>query len=133
MNDSIIITALECCVKANCDSCPLSFDNCYKNLARFALGIINRQQAEINRMKIIQDSADQFARNLCKERFLKAKPIADFEDLQDYISKEKEKAVRKFTEKLKKESVNAIACNTYDDVIRKSDIDRLLEERRNVK
>lgn len=131
MNDSIIITALECCVKDNCDSCPLSFDNCNKNLARFALGLISRQQAEISRMKIIQDSADQFARDLCKERFLKAKPIADFEDLQDYISKEKAKAVRAFAEKLKEHSCN---LTEYDEggwsdtvsAVKVEDIDRLV-------
>ena len=50
MNDSEIIKALECCYKDDCDSCPNNFGNCNANLAKEALDLINRQQAEIERL-----------------------------------------------------------------------------------
>lgn len=65
------------------------------------LNLINRQKAEIARLRAVQGSIDNFARDLCKERLLKSKAIADFEDLQEYIRKEKSKVIREFAEKLK--------------------------------
>lgn len=55
------------------------------------------QKAEISKLKSDQYAIDKFARDLCKERMLKGKAIADFEDLQDYIKKEKTEAIRKFS------------------------------------
>jgi Tfp pilus assembly protein PilO len=51
MTDKEIIKALECCKKDDCDNCPNNFGNCYANLAGYALDLINRKQAEIERLK----------------------------------------------------------------------------------
>ena len=51
MTDKEIITALECCKKDDCDNCPNDFGNCYANLSGYSLDIINRQQAEIERLR----------------------------------------------------------------------------------
>lgn len=56
MTDNEIIEALECCIKDDydkgCTECPV---HCYKgcdfHLAKFALDLINRQQAEIERLQ----------------------------------------------------------------------------------
>ena len=45
-----IIKALKCCSKDDCDNCPNDFGNCYANLARCALDLITRQQAEYNNL-----------------------------------------------------------------------------------
>ena len=49
MKDNEIIKALECCKKDDCDNCPNDFGNCYANLAGYALDLINRQKAEIEK------------------------------------------------------------------------------------
>lgn len=50
MTDNEIIKALECCKNDDCDNCPNTFGNCYANLAGYALDLIERQQAEIDRL-----------------------------------------------------------------------------------
>lgn len=51
MTDNEIIKALECCKKDDCDNCPNNFGNCYANLSGYAIDLINRLQAEIERLK----------------------------------------------------------------------------------
>lgn len=50
MTEAGIIKALECCKNDDCDNCPNNFGNCYANLAGYALDLINRQKAEIERL-----------------------------------------------------------------------------------
>lgn len=76
--------------------------NCLAHLSIKSDNLINRQKAEIERLQKTQSDIDNFARELCKERMLKGKAIADFEDLQEYIRKEKSEAIREFAERLKK-------------------------------
>ena len=56
MTDKEIIKALECCKKDDCDNCPNDFGNCYTNLAGCSLDLINRQKAQIERLKIENQS-----------------------------------------------------------------------------
>ncbi len=57
MTDAEIIKALECCAKAvntfvcNESKCPLFGTNCIDILSKNALDLINRQKAEIGRLK----------------------------------------------------------------------------------
>ena len=51
-----ITTALECCKKDDCDNCPNDFGNCYANLAGCSLDLISRKQAEIEKLKIENQS-----------------------------------------------------------------------------
>ena len=56
MTDNEIIKALECCKKDDCDNCPNDFGNCCANLAGCSLDLINRKQAEIERLKAMNQS-----------------------------------------------------------------------------
>lgn len=55
MTDDEIITALECCnsgrLKYPCEICPLRMDDCEYILPKRALDLVNRQNAEIERLK----------------------------------------------------------------------------------
>ena len=52
MTDNEIIKALECCSDTDCDNCPFE-EQCRRNgsLSDIALDLINRQKAEIERLK----------------------------------------------------------------------------------
>ena len=123
MTDSEIVTALTACHKGNgeaeCEKCPyVGKRGCMDILGEDALALINRQQAEIERLTAIVETA-----------------IESTELSADFFGK---KAVREFAEKLK-EYCNEIAnqewnkrtlpvswADAYKDFI--DDIDRLLEE-----
>lgn len=60
MVEKDIIKAMECCIEDVCDECPCSFGNCYTNLIKEALDLIEQQKteleracAEIDRLKLI--------------------------------------------------------------------------------
>ena len=50
MTDNEIIKALECCSDSNCHECPI--EGCTDDIFRNALDLINRQKAEIERLKV---------------------------------------------------------------------------------
>lgn len=77
-------------------------NNCSAHFLIKSESLIKHLEAEVERTQKIQDDIDNFARELCKERILKGKAIADFEDLQEYIKKENSEAIREFAERLKK-------------------------------
>lgn len=55
MNDKDIIKALElCCDKMKCNECPYRDKNCL--FVRDVLNLINRQQAEIERLKAVEEA-----------------------------------------------------------------------------
>lgn len=81
MTDNEIIKALECCIAPNCAECPI-FNNseirnvpgrCVLTLEKEALSLINRQQAEIEGLKIANEklywSATQAPKEAIKECF----------------------------------------------------------------
>ena len=56
MTDNEIMRALECCIKHDCGECCLinysdDADVCQTKLMKYALDLINRQKAEIERLK----------------------------------------------------------------------------------
>lgn len=81
MTDNEIIKALECCINDDCDNCPDTFGNCEHNAMRNALNLINRQQADIERLQKINDS---------------------FTDIGKLYSEVKAEVVKEFAERLKK-------------------------------
>ena len=138
MTDNEIIKALKSEADYNCDMCCDNNENCMEDdcgkiISENALDLINRQKAEIERLQKTQSDIDNFARELCKERMLKGKAIADFEDLQEYIRKEKSEAIREFSEKLKQQ---AYECDIYGrfgkehfaKAVAVIDINRLVDE-----
>ena len=52
MTDNEIIKAMVCCSNDDCENCPNDFGNCYANLNKEALNLINRQKAEIERISL---------------------------------------------------------------------------------
>lgn len=85
MTDNEIIKALECCVKA--PYCSEKTDCPYKGIDEFAMGVIKRQDAKIERLKgiidrqsdviseqkekierIYAEAVKEFAERLCKDR-----------------------------------------------------------------
>lgn len=124
MTDNEIIKILENEADFDCGMCCNNGENCLGEecasfISRAALDLINRQKEKIERLQKTQYDIDNFARDLCKERVLKGKAIADFEDLQEYIRKEKSEAIREFAERLKEET-GTIFCETgfeYNDTI----------------
>ena len=84
MTDNEIIKALECCKCDDCDNCPNDFGNCYANLAGYALDLINRQKAEIERLVGVIDKTD----------------AAYFQKV-DEVKRAKAEAVKEFAERLK--------------------------------
>ena len=72
MTDNEIIKTLECCINDDCDNCPDTFGNCEHNAMRNALNLINRQQEEIERLKIENQSL-RSAANSCKLHYNEAR------------------------------------------------------------
>jgi hypothetical protein len=103
MTDNEIIKALEChngCRGSICEECPLfSTNECSAELSGYALDLINRQKAEIERLKLITTSnpycvsigtANIFTENHEEYEWLLAKISA--EAIKEYIEKLKSKA-----------------------------------------
>ena len=65
MTDNNVIKALECCQSDDCVKCPMTFITtnishpCKQTVMRFALGLIKRQQAEIERLNGCVKSEDE--------------------------------------------------------------------------
>ena len=124
--DEQIIKALECCAKeedGNCAirGCPLH-KHCKKDihtLEKSALDLINRQKAEIDRLK----KENEFHRKTITENAQRA-----LEVLVDEIDKAKSEAIKEFAERLKEKTKLlpfAAMPHTYVTGI---DIDRLVKE-----
>lgn len=132
MNDNDILKALECCTKHHyCTNCPLRDNNagCITKLMSAARDIINRQKTEIERLQKDCADTDNFARDICKERMLEGKPVADFEDLQKYMKKKRAEAIKEFAERVKATfpAREDERC-TLDDCYTLDIIDNLVEE-----
>lgn len=129
MTDKEIIKALECCKKDDCDNCPNDFGNCYANLSGYSLDLINRQKAEIKRLrKEVNLVSIQFQD--MQERYEEAQ--TEIERLNNInfgvdlsIGSIKTEAIKEFAERLKEEALPK--CD-WDDCVNVEDIDNLLKE-----
>ena len=73
MTDSEIIKALECCCVSECDECPYDEQTaCVEILKEGTLALINRQQAELERLKGIAEVKQK------NKRTLKSETIKEF-------------------------------------------------------
>lgn len=86
MTDNEIIKALECCKNKRCVNCPYDdvadkFAECSAKLINDALGLINRQKAEI------ESKNRQIGELVSFQRFCERKAIKEFaEKLKDRVS-----------------------------------------------
>ena len=120
MTDNKIIKALECCTDEsyeNCNECPYSIDtlSCERiKLLEDSLDLINRKQAEIERLNKVCQANQQLINALNKSYFLaKAKAYKEFaERLENEInirttySREQDKNVIHIMHNLLKEMVD---------------------------
>lgn len=136
LTDEDVVEGLERCISTTtaeaCAGCPFNKQNlCDKDhwaLEKYALDLIKRQQVESEKLQKNQDDIDNFARDICKERLLKGKAIANFDDLQEYIRKEKSKTVKEFAEKLKDAAMPYVRGGKYYKIITTRYIDTILKE-----
>ena len=105
MTDKNIIKALECCINDDCDNCPDTFGNCEHNAMRNALNLINRQKAEIERLKIENQSL-RGAANSYKLHYNEAKTEAVKE-----VARQRDKAIKDFEKFAQRAFIdNPFAC-----------------------
>lgn len=116
ITDEEIIKALRCCSEpcAECDECPLCCTGgvyCYTfEIQKHALNLINRQKAEIERLK-----GSVIVNNIMESQ--KIKREAKFE------------AIKEFAERLKEKSYKTIRNYVLTkDVVEVCDIDNLVKE-----
>lgn len=126
MNDNDIVKALECCANADCLNCPRWSGEWTSGMcADFlpsVLGLINRQQAEIERLEAMIDAAE--------EHF---SPLPFKNKFDEYIKKNKSEAIKEFAERLKSRTRRMIEydeggwdCTRY--AIDDEGIDNLVKE-----
>lgn len=129
LTDNEIKKAFECCfLDKPCEECPLCeikhadklcFNGNVKQIPRMVLDLINRQQAEIERLKELLEEwktqaykvADEKDRLLDTIRDLKIKcGLAEFRkykaDFEEFKAEIKAEAYKEFAEKLKKDVFN---------------------------
>ena len=117
MSDNEIIKALECCIKEQCSNCCNCGNwheqwNCMTEIMKKALDLINRQKAEIERLKKDNEYI------LMQHKFQR-RPSGDC--WNDVIEKAKAEAVKEFAERLKE-------LMQYEAVIYDCHIDNLVKE-----
>ena len=82
MTDNEIIKALECCIKHDCGNCPATAMVCGETFdMEYALDLINRQKAEIEKLKAdIQEAEKWDIAKILSENFTPAEyDESDFE------------------------------------------------------
>ena len=132
MTDKEIIKALECCGKPvdenSCSECPYHCyeEDCHKLLPQ-AIDLINRQQAEIERLNspvLIIDNVDLSENEIAEK--LRNLPVQIFPDNEEQIRNE---AIKEFAERLKNATLPIRIGGQYNyDVISKQGIDHILKE-----
>lgn len=106
MTDEDIKKALVCCccgvTKCVCNECPIRYrESCLDDLPKIALDLINRQQAEIERLN------------------------GNLFTISDACMQRRNEAIKEFAERLRKEAVTK--CD-WDNCVDVEDIDRLVQE-----
>lgn len=98
MTDNEIIKALECCIKdPNCEKCPAKDEDCFINRPQIALDIINRQKAEIERLKECPKCIYEYDGKTTE--YCVQGPCSNFKTVEQI----KSEAYKEFAKKLKKE------------------------------
>lgn len=110
MNDNEIIKALECCVKsrntdAYCHECPYrNYGYCLDKMMSDAIFLINRQKAEIERLKSMNQSMLDMIHDLRAENERLNKAIDNYEACLKSVEIIKANAIKEFAERLKDEA-----------------------------
>ena len=131
MTDNEIIKALERCINGKCNECPLRAMNCSPKVAMaFSVDLINRQKAEIERLKVLSEQ-------LGKDVDVKLKYIYELEAINESMKEDKPfiiaEAIKEFAERLKESAIDADVYSGYrkelfEKAVTVIEIDRILEE-----
>ena len=118
MTDNEIIKALECHAEESLDTCSLcpllNIEGCAYEAAEYALNLINRQQAEIERLKIENQSL-RSAANSCKLHYNEARADAVKEFVENVTYCKYCKNYELMT------SNNQHFCNRYGGYVKETD------------
>ena len=116
MTDKKITKAMQHHIKRLCYECPLrdSDSSCSSQLCENALDLINRQQAEIERL--------QNKLNTVKQELIETIPL-----IEDDIKTAKSEAYKEFAERLKERATIPFG-NLYVKRVLITDVDNLLKE-----
>lgn len=129
MEYEFLCKTFRCCIEEDCDSCPLydfEIEHCEKQIKLQALSFIILQQAEIEKLKKIDnkiDSAGAVAALMAqKERLARFK--------NEWEREVRAEAVREFAEKLKKWKYQSSdwSHGEHPFVVEETDIDELVIE-----
>ena len=149
MTDNEIIKALECCsdITFRCDGCPLQhlkYSECYELMTRSTLNLINRQQAEIERLQkqdkvaeeIIREQADKIFNLQSENDRLTDRNRALSEKADNSIIaciSARAEAVKEFAERLKEHKIDidvsfGYGREVYTEAVAVIEIDNLVKE-----
>ena len=128
MTDNEIIKALEYCqseTTENCNKCPLVFKGaCQQECLRKAFDLINRQQAEIEKQRIMLEAIEDAVN-----------PLPFETDYDKSIKQAKSEAIKEFAERLKAKSSCCVASQNGQELyetksytIKAIEIDNLVKE-----
>lgn len=132
MTDNEIIKALECCISDDdgtrerpCKGCPLlQDDSCSNSLRKYALDLINRQKAEIERLE--KKANTPFAKITFDRDKLQEIVDEYVKNIEIDINLAKSEAIKEFAERLKEKATSAFyEEHKYVDT---EDIDNLVKE-----
>ena len=135
MTDEAIIKALECCNDEDvgcCSECPLVYCNddlekCEKRIQQLAIDLINRQKAEIERLKAEIEETNEADREAEVQALSESKENAKF--FCEAINHAKSEAIKEFAEGLKKIASEIVIGGKYKyRVVTTEGIDNLVKE-----
>ena len=122
MTDNEIIKALECCMKDDCENCPYFANGlfeCGEHFNEDVLDLINRQKAEIERLKAECGNQSALWSKHYENIFETAKETVKAEAV-------KAEAVKEFAERLKEMSEHF--WEEKENFVSEDDIDNLVKE-----
>ena len=121
MTDNEIIKALEVCHKCvygSCPECPLhGVGGCDSELMKYALNLIKRQKAEIERLEKIEIVFDEIEDTI--------NPLPFETDYDKAVKQAKAEAIKEFAERLKEKERPTFPLAMVVDI---SEIDNLVKE-----
>lgn len=125
MTDEQIIFNLECCANSNCFDCSF---NCLDEMPKFSLKLIKKQQAEIDRLKMLFNDQQEIIADL--EWTVENE---GFKHLGKMYSELRAEAIKEFAEKLKAKAHTAPVSwyemyMTVEKIVTVEDIDNLVKE-----
>ena len=136
MTDNEIIKALEYCSSHDdCDlKCPIAKETtvdegCIRTIGRLALDIINRQKAEIERLKPFEEKIAEYNSSIRVEDMLVF--ASSLEEWLEFCDNLKAEAYKEFAERLKIKSEHFEM--EKENFVSETDIDNLLAEMEEMK